>query len=41
MAKKKKILTEIETNNIEQDLIIIRKGIEDAKKILNTYGKNI
>ena len=39
MAKKKKILTEIETNNIEQDLIIIRKGIEDAKKIFNILYK--
>ena len=35
MVKNKKILTEVEANNIEQDLIIIRKGIEDAKKILN------
>jgi hypothetical protein len=42
MKKKKKQLTEAESNKIEQDIFFIRQSIQKAKKILKEkYGKNI
>ena len=42
MKKKKKQLTESESNKIEQDILFIRQSIKKAKKILKEkYGKNI